>query len=161
MDTEHILFLVVGVVVVFVVGQLLVRTGGRYLANAAPGEGGSAGSAATLVSILFHLLGLGIVILITVLPIGSNSQQSFLLQLGILLVLLAILYGVTLMLLGRRRQEALITEMEMPHTPPGGNVPPQSIRSQPGTAQAAPSAGQIDPVPGIIDNTPPDAGARY
>jgi hypothetical protein len=172
MDTGHIVFLVVGIVVVLVVGQLLIRSGGRYLANSAPAEGDSAGSAATLVAILFHLFALGIVILITVIPMGSTSQQAFLLRTGLLLVVLAVLYGVTLMMLSRRRQEAIITEMEMPRQQEPGSLPPPVVRTPPtGTPAAAqpaaqaqsvnPIPGQTNPVPGIIDNTPPDTGARY
>jgi hypothetical protein len=113
MDSEHVGFLVVGVVVVFLVGQLLISAGRRYLANSAPHqEGGAAAPAATLLAVLFHLLTLGIVALITVLPIGGNSTTKFLIQTAILLIALAIIYGVALNLLGHRRDEALVAELE-------------------------------------------------
>lgn len=113
MDSEHVGFLVVGVVVVFLVGQLLINAGRRFLANSAPRqESGAAAPAATLLAVLFHLLTLGIVALITVLPIGGSSTTKFLIQTAILLIALAIIYGVALNLLGNRRDEALVAELE-------------------------------------------------
>lgn len=113
MDSEHVGFLVVGVVVVFLVGQLLINAGRRYLANSAPHqESRAAAPAATLLAVLFHLLTLGIVAVITVLPIGGNSTTKFLIQAAILLIALAIIYGVALNLLGHRRDEALVAELE-------------------------------------------------
>ena len=112
-DSEHVTFLIVGVVVVFLVGQLLISAGRRYLANSEPKEqGGSAAPAATLLAVLFHLLTLGIVALITVLPIGGSSTTEFLIQAAILLIALAIIYGIALSMLGRRRDEALLAELE-------------------------------------------------
>jgi hypothetical protein len=111
-DTEHVSFLIVGVVVVFLVGQLLISAGRRYLANSAPREGGAAAPAATLLAVLFHLLTLGIVALIAVLPFGGSSTTKFLVQTGILLIALAVIYGIALNLLGRRRDEAMVAEFE-------------------------------------------------
>ena len=112
MDNEHIVFLVIGVVIVLIVGRLLVQSGRRYLTNSAPSEQQSAGSAATLVAILFHLLTLGVVALLAVVPVGVSGQQGVLVRVGILLVLLALIYGVALALLSQRRQEAIIAEVE-------------------------------------------------
>lgn len=112
MDTEHVTFLVVGVIVVFLVGQLLISAGRRYLARSAPGEGGAAAPAATLLAVLFHLLTLGIVALIAVLPISGGSTTRFLVQAGILLIALAIIYAIALSLLGRRRDEAVVAEFQ-------------------------------------------------
>lgn len=112
MDNERIVFLVIGVVIVLIVGRLLTRSGRRYLTNSAPGERQSAGSAATLVAVLFHLLTLGIVALLSVAPVGLSGQQGLLVRVGILLVVLALIYGVALSLLNRRRQEAIIADIE-------------------------------------------------
>ena len=112
MDTEHVTFLIVGVIVVFLIGQLLISAGRRYLARSAPSEGGAAAPAATLLAVLFHLLTLGIVALIAVLPFGGSSTTRFLVQMGILLIALAIIYGIALNMLGRRRDEAVVAEFE-------------------------------------------------
>lgn len=112
MDSEQILFIVVGVVIVFGVGQLLIRSGRRYLAGSAPGERASAGPAASLVAVLFHLLTLGVVALLSVLSIGSDVVTRFLVQVGVLLVVLAGVYAVALVQINRRREEALVAEAE-------------------------------------------------
>lgn len=109
MDSERILFIVVGAAIVFAVGQLLVRAGKRYLA---PAEKGAAGPAASLVAVLFHLLTLGIVVLLSVTSIGGDSENRFLIQLGIFLIVLAAVYGIALMQINRRREEALVAGVE-------------------------------------------------
>lgn len=112
MDTSHAVFLAIGVVIVLVVGRLMVYSGRRYVGDNAPGQRDSAGSAASLVAVLFHLLTLGLVALISVLPFGGDQQQAFLLRLGVLLIVLALVYGITLSLLSRRREENLAVEVE-------------------------------------------------
>jgi hypothetical protein len=114
-DNERVVFLVIGVLIVVAVGQLLAMTGRRYLANAAPSERRSSSPAATLVAVLFHLMTLGVVALLTVIPFGGTASEGLLLRLGILLIALAAIFGVTMMLLGQRRQEALATEIETAH----------------------------------------------
>jgi hypothetical protein len=114
-DNERVVFLVIGVLIVVAVGQLLAMSGRRYLANAAPSERQSSSSAATLVAVLFHLMTLGIVALLAVIPLGGSASEGLLLRLGVLLIALAAIFGVTMMLLGRRRQEALATEIETAH----------------------------------------------
>lgn len=112
MDSEQVLFIVVGVVIVAAVGQLLRRGGRRFLAGSAPGEKAAAGPAASLVAVLFHLLTLGVVVLLSVWSVGSTSQNRFLIQLGVFLVILAAVYSVALMLINRRRDEALAIEVD-------------------------------------------------
>jgi hypothetical protein len=114
-DNERVVFLVIGVLIVVAVGQLLAMSGRRYLANAAPSERQSSSSAATLVAVLFHLMTLGIVALLAVIPLGGSASEGLLLRLGVLLIALAAIFGVTMMLLSRRRQEALATEIETAH----------------------------------------------
>lgn len=116
MDTGRVLFLVVGVVIVIVVGRLLAYSGKRYLVDSAPGERGTAGSAATLVSTLFHLLTLGVLALIAVIPMGEDAMQNILVRMGLLLIVLAVIYGIALTQINRRRQDALVAEMESQYT---------------------------------------------
>ncbi|HEY3610524.1 MAG TPA: hypothetical protein VGL06_23685 [Pseudonocardiaceae bacterium] len=115
MDNERVIFLVIGVLIVVAVGQLLAMGGRRYLADAVPSERRSSGSAATLVAVLFHLMTLGIVALLAVIPFGGSAGDGLLLRLGVLLIALAAIFGVTMTLLSRRRQEALATEIETAH----------------------------------------------
>jgi len=102
-DSGHVTLLVVGLVVVFLVGQLLISAGRRYPARSAPGDGGAAAPAATLLAAL---------------PIGGSPTTKFLVQTGILLIALAIIYGIAPNLLGRRRDEAMVAEFEARAHPP-------------------------------------------
>lgn len=117
MDNERVIFLVIGVLIVIAVGQLLTMSGRRYLAESAPSERRSSAPAATLVAVLFHLVTLGIVALLAVIPLGGSQLEGLLLRLGVLLIALALVFGVTLMLLSRRRQEALAVEIETGRLP--------------------------------------------
>jgi hypothetical protein len=112
MDPEKVLFIVVGVVVVVAVGQLLIHSGRRYIARGAPTESAAAGPAANLVAVLFHLLTLGIVVLLSIMSVGATVEIRFLVQLGVLLIVLAAVYGIALTQLDRRRDEALVAEVE-------------------------------------------------
>jgi hypothetical protein len=152
MDSERVLFLVVGVVIVFAVGQLLVRSGGRYLAGAVPAERASAGPAASLVAVLFHLLTLGIVALISVSTWGSTTQTRFLIQFGILLVVLAGVYAIALSLINRRRDEALAAEVDVHGEVRDPNMDSGGLRVQP----VDPSAR--GPIVGPGGQTTPPAG---
>lgn len=129
MDSGSVIFLVIGVVIVVAVGQLLAMSGRRYLTAAAPGERKSSGSAATLVAVLFHLVTLGVVALLAVIPFGGSPEERLLLRLGVLLIVLALVFGSTLSLLGRRRQEALATEIDAGRVP--GDDQRSGIRVQP------------------------------
>jgi hypothetical protein len=113
MDTEHTVFLIAGVVIVFVVGRLIVQSGRSYIADDTQGQRrSSAGSGANLVAVLFHLATLGLVALIAVIPLGGTLQERFLLRIGLLLLVLAVVYGITLSFLNRRREEAIVAEIE-------------------------------------------------
>ncbi|HEY4455208.1 MAG TPA: hypothetical protein VGN81_12910 [Pseudonocardiaceae bacterium] len=155
MDSEHVTFLIVGVIVVFLVGQLLISAGRRYLARSAPGEDGAAAPAATLLAVLFHLLTLGIVAIITVLPFGGGSTTKFLVQMGILLIALAIIYGVALNLLGKRRDEAMVAEFESRAHPPNET----RLTVRPKVDYDNGELGRSEYGRGIPSNTPLDPSA--
>lgn len=107
MDTELVLFVVIGVVVVGFVGRLILLSGRRYLGTSAP----SSGSAATMIAVLFHLVALGMVALFAVIPVGDNLPQRFLIRMGLLLIMLAVIFGIVLVLLSRKREEAMAAEV--------------------------------------------------
>lgn len=96
MDSQRVMFVVIGVLIVIAAGQLLAMSGRRHLGRAA-------GSAAVLVSVLFHVVTFGVVALLTVLPFGGSSVDGgLMLRLGVLLIALAIVFGGTMILLSRR-----------------------------------------------------------
>lgn len=112
MDTGLLYFIIAGVIVVAVVGRALAFSGKRYLAQAVDNgrERRSAGSAATLVSVLFHLLTLGLTALVAAIPFGDNDLQAFLVRIGLLLILVAISYWAALSMLNRRREAAMVSD---------------------------------------------------
>lgn len=112
METERVLFLIIGIVVVAAVGRLLKRGGGRYIASAESGDGRAARASATLVSVMFHLITLGVVALLAVLDLPGGQAKAFLLRLGILLLVLAVAYGITLNMLRNRRQEEVVVDLD-------------------------------------------------
>jgi len=107
-------FLVAGIIAVGVVGRALALSGRRYLARSVDGsrERQSAGSAAALVSVLFHLLTLGLVALIAALPFDGPDVQTFLIRIGLLLILVAFAYWGALTMLNRRREAAVVSDYE-------------------------------------------------
>jgi protein-S-isoprenylcysteine O-methyltransferase Ste14 len=107
-------FLLAGVIVVAVVGRALAFSGRRYLARSVEGgrERQSAGSAAALVSVLFHLLTLGFVALMAAIPFGGSDIQAFLVRIGLLLILVALSYWGALTMLNRRREAAMVSDYE-------------------------------------------------
>lgn len=118
MNGTDIAFLAVGVVIVIVVGRLLAYSGRRYIRSAAGARQEGSGSAATLVSVVFHLIALGLLALISVLPAGGDDTQSFMLRIGVLLLVLGGVYGAAIAAVARRRQaeitEAAFTGRERP-----------------------------------------------
>ncbi|HEX3612447.1 MAG TPA: hypothetical protein VHU88_12240 [Sporichthyaceae bacterium] len=135
MSSERIAFLVIGLVVVVVVGRLIINSGRSYVA-AAGSSGRSAASAASLVAVLFHLATLGLVALIAVLPLGGAAPQRVLIRVGILLVVVAAVYGVMLALLNRRREEAMAVELDVPQQRDVGEV-----------AHGTPTDARVEPRP--------------
>lgn len=107
MRPADIVFLVIGVIVVVVVGQLLAYSGRRYVGGGAATQRGGAGSIAVLSSVVFHLVTLGLLALIAVLPVGATPAQSVMLRIGILLLVLGAVYAATLGILSHKRQDAV------------------------------------------------------
>ncbi|HEX5406995.1 MAG TPA: hypothetical protein VFX16_32365 [Pseudonocardiaceae bacterium] len=130
MDNERVLFIVVGIVITIAVGQLLMRSGRRYLAGSVPAERAAAGPAANLVAVLFHLLTLGIIALISVWDVGSTAETRFLVQFGVLLVVLAGIYSVALLQINRRREDALVADFEG-HSDVGVPTPENGLQIRP------------------------------
>ncbi|MEV6612022.1 hypothetical protein [Kutzneria sp. NPDC051319] len=111
MDTGTVYYLVAGVIAIVVVGRLLAFSGKRYLAGAtvAPQERESAGSVAMLVSMLFHLVTLGLLALLAAIPFGGDQNQVFLVRIGLLLIMVAVAYAIALRMLTRRKQEEVVS----------------------------------------------------
>jgi protein-S-isoprenylcysteine O-methyltransferase Ste14 len=103
MDTSgYVAFLVIGVMLVLIDGQIIYRNGRRFLQQAAPKA--SAQSLTTLVSVLFHLGTLGVLALLSTIDIPTDNQiKGLVLRLGIVLIVLGIAHWIAVTALARIR----------------------------------------------------------
>jgi hypothetical protein len=119
MDQSYAVFLLLGVLLVAVDGQLIYRSGRGYLSKAYGNEE-SARSMNRLVAVLFHLVVLGLLMLISTIDVDTGDPvQDVVFRLGIVLLLLALAHGATMAILARIRdkqlQQALVDEMAEEH----------------------------------------------
>src|SRR5256885_7007262 len=100
-NSSYALFLILGTALVFADGQVIYRSGLRYLANSYS-DRNSARSMARLVSTLFHLAVLGVLAMISTVHVAAGTpMESVVLRLGIVLVVLALAHGITVSALTR------------------------------------------------------------
>jgi hypothetical protein len=113
--TLYVVLLAVSVGLTFLVGRLLVTAGEPYLQEVFH-DTKVTRSVNTLLSVLFHLVTLGVLAIITVIdvPGTQDSQlQTFVVKLGVVLLTLGIAYGISMLVLIRvreRRRAAEISE---------------------------------------------------
>lgn len=123
---SYVTFLVLGVVLVLIDGQLISRSGRGYLRKVyAPDE---VRSMVHLVSGLFHLVVLGLLALLSLINVDTGlAVRDVVVKLGLLLLLLAAAHGFTLTILmrmrDRRRQEQISDEIADSRYNPGGQGP--------------------------------------
>jgi hypothetical protein len=136
MDTNsYIAFLVLGVILVAIDGQIIYRSGRKYLEHSY-GDSAAGSSMTRLVTVLFHLVVLGVLMLISTVDVGSNPTEGVILRLGIMLLLLAAAHALTIAILARikdrQMQERLAEEMAHPPGQPQTQVQPnvQAIRHE-------------------------------
>lgn len=108
MDTEtYGVFLVLGAVIVIIDGQLLLRVGRAYLKDAYP-DRTAATAVNYLIAVLFHLVMLGVLAVISVfMRDAATLVQTFVLNIGILLLVVAAGHAVTIAVLGQLRRGQL------------------------------------------------------
>lgn len=115
MDTGmYITLLVVAIGLTFLVGRLLVTAGEPFLQEVFQDQAVSR-SVNLLLSVLFHLITLGVLAIVTVFEFGSDQPplQGFVVRLGVVLLILGIAYGISMLVLIRvreRRRSAQISE---------------------------------------------------
>ncbi|MFE0020137.1 hypothetical protein [Amycolatopsis sp. NPDC059021] len=117
MDTNgYLTFLLIAVLLVALDGQIIYRSGRRYLENSYGGAG--AGIAmARLITVMFHFAVLGVVALISTVPVFDGPGPTAIVgRLGIVLLILALAHGVTLSVLAKIREdqvdETLVTRKQ-------------------------------------------------
>ncbi len=104
---SYVAFLLLGVLLIAIDGQVLYRSGRKYLI-AAYGEGGGGGSVGRLVAIMFYLVMLGVLALVSTVDTPSgDSLPGVVARIGILLLIMAAGHGIATYILAvlRRHQE--------------------------------------------------------
>jgi Na+-translocating ferredoxin:NAD+ oxidoreductase RnfA subunit len=111
--TQYIVLLIVSVGLTFLVGRLLVRAGEPFLLEVFHDRKVTR-SVNLLLSVLFHLITLGVLAIISVADVNAdNALQTFIVKLGVVLLTLGLAYGISMLVLVRvreRRRAAEISE---------------------------------------------------
>lgn len=107
----YLAFLGLGLAMVIVDGQILYHSGKRYLADADAGAESSK-SMARLVTVLFHLVMVGVLALLSVLDFGfgAGGVRAVVGNLGILLILVGLGHAVTMAVLAQVRDSRVAEE---------------------------------------------------
>lgn len=104
----YLVFVILGVLLVAMVGQLLVRAGQVYLEEVFP-ERRVASSVSKLLAVMFYLFALGLLGIISTMDVPvEGSAQTVVTKLGVVLFVLGIVYAAAMAALSRiraRRQE--------------------------------------------------------
>jgi hypothetical protein len=116
-SAEYITLLVISIVITIAVGRLLVMSGQPFLQEVFQNEKVTT-SVNRLLSVLFHLITIGVLTIISVWSIDVGTQlQNMVVKLGIVLIVLGIAYGVSMLVLmrvrERRRADTISEEVQM------------------------------------------------
>lgn len=107
----YIALLVVGVALTFLVGRLLITAGQPFLQEVFHDEKVTR-SVNLLLSVLFHLITLGVLAIISVVDITFASPlQTFVARLGVVLLILGLAYGISMLVLIRVRERRRADEI--------------------------------------------------
>jgi hypothetical protein len=100
----YLVLLAVSVGLTFLVGRLLVTAGEPFLEEVFQDRSVTR-SVNLLLSVLFHLITLGVLAIISVANFSAgNPLQNFVMRLGVVLLILGIAYGVSMLVLIRVRE---------------------------------------------------------
>ena len=114
---EYITLLVISVAITIAVGRVLVMSGEPFLQEVFEDEKVTR-SVNRLLSVLFHLITIGVLTIISVWQIDVGSQlQNMVVKIGIVLIVLGIAYGVSMLVLirirERRRASQIAEEVQL------------------------------------------------
>ncbi|KDN20981.1 hypothetical protein [Amycolatopsis rifamycinica] len=100
----YLSFLAIGIALVLIDGQIIYRSGRRYLENSY-GDPAAGASMTRLVTVLFHLATLGVLALLSTIEMGGSDLPGVVGRIGVLLLILALAHAITLGVLARIRGE--------------------------------------------------------
>ncbi|GAA1267854.1 hypothetical protein [Saccharothrix xinjiangensis] len=166
MEQGYAAFLLLGVVLVLIDGQLIYRSGKGYM-NRAYGDPEAARSMTRLATVLFHLVVLGLLALVSMISISTGDPvKDVVAKLGIMLLVLALVHAVTMVVLGRIRdrqiQQQLADEMAEDHrqfeqqhrVPVQDRAEPLAHPTTTSPAATAPTATPAAPQPRVEQPAP-------
>ena len=108
---EYITLLVISIVITVAVGRILMMSGQPFLREVFHDEQVTT-SVNRLLSVLFHLITIGVLTMISVWSIDVGTQlQNMVVKLGIVLIVLGVAYGVSMLVLIRVRQQRRADEI--------------------------------------------------
>ena len=108
---EYITLLVISIVITVGVGRILIMSGQPFLQEVFQNEKVTT-SVNRLLSVLFHLITIGVLTIISVWSIDVGTQlQNMVVKLGIVLIVLGIAYGVSMLVLIRIRERRKADEI--------------------------------------------------
>lgn len=107
----YLVLVVIGVVITIAVGQILLRSGQPFLEDVFQHKE-TAHSINRLLVVMFHLLTLGVLGMISIVPVDAGgTTQTVVFKIGVVLLIVGIAYGVSMLVLlrvrERRRQAAV------------------------------------------------------
>ena len=103
---EYITLLVISIAITIAVGRVLVMSGQPFLQEVFQDEKVTT-SVNRLLSVLFHLITIGVLTIISVWTLDVGTQlQNMVVKIGIVLIVLGIAYGISMLVLIRVRSSA-------------------------------------------------------
>lgn len=137
----YITLLVVSIGLTFGVGRLLVTAGKPFLQEVFQDEKVTR-SVNLLLSVLFHLITLGVLAIISVVEIVGNDDpfQTLVARLGVVLLVLGIAYGISMLVLIRVRERRRADQISE-------HVQERLAERNMGSAPAQGTAAQTPPTP--------------
>lgn len=110
-NAQYILLLAISVALTVTVGRILVLAGEPFLQEVFHDEGVTR-SVNRLLSVLFHLVTLGVLAIISVAEVNAGSAlQSLVVKLGVVLLVLGAAYGISMLVLIRIRERRRANEV--------------------------------------------------
>lgn len=101
---QYLLLLAISVTLTFLVGRLLVTAGQPFLQEVFA-DLSVTRSVNLLLSVLFHLVTLGVLAVISVIPFDAGGAiQTMVAKLGVVLLVLGVAYGISMLVLIRVRE---------------------------------------------------------
>jgi hypothetical protein len=142
---EYALFLLVGILFVAIDGQILYRGGRRFLTES-PGDTGSNASMARMVTVGFHLVCLGVLALLTLVPLGGSASAPIG-RIGIFLLLMGVAHALTISVLSHQREDRVFESRAGTRREPGAMEYLVEDETTPRPLDAADPATTVTPVP--------------